>query len=83
MALSMQEVEKIKNEFMQAYFALPMNSCGISQVRCFDKNAADASDYCISVSLEKKLPQGVAIPNIYQGVRVFTKVTGPINAYDW
>ncbi len=85
MGLSHGEVEAVRDDFIAEYWKPPfqMYGCGITTVGGHDKNApeAEASDYCLAASLLVAPPMGTTLPNVYKGVRVFTRVIGVAHAY--
>ena len=88
MGLPFEDVERIKNEFEKEYlfkapFSAYVNVNSISKVGIKDKNAPaeQKNDFCISVGLRNALPPDLVLPEEYQGVRVFLRVSGEIRAY--
>lgn len=92
MGLSMDEVRKIKKEYVQEYFFKEpysnyINSCGISKLAIKNRNnnikledGEELSDLCIGVGFEKEPPKDLDFPDKYKGVRVFYEVIGEIRA---
>lgn len=85
MGLSYSEVEAVLDEFIAEYWKPPleMYGCGISVVGGHDKNApeSEAGDHCLAVSLLTTPPKGIALPDVYKGVRVFTRVVGVAHSH--
>lgn len=90
MVLSKERIEyvkRVKQEFQkEVCFTEPyseyVNGCGITTIRQHDENVPEneMDDLCISVTLRKALPENLALPSVYKGVKVYSIVVGEIRA---
>lgn len=94
MALSMDELKLIKEDFEQKYFFSEpyneyVNSCGISKLQVIReigrknislRKGESLEDLCLSVTFRKDPPKDLEFPSEYRGVRVLYEVVGEIRA---
>lgn len=80
--------ERVKARFMAEHYSKKkyrkyVNGCGLSSVGECDKNASSVEKDlpCIRVNLRKPLPEKLAFPKEFQGMRVFTEMIGQIQPY--
>lgn len=84
MGKSLEEVQLIKRKFREVVFMEPFDKyvagTHLSDVGTEDEKApADQKDdFCILVLLERPLPPHLSLPNEYEGVRVFVRVSGRV-----
>ena len=86
MGLPYQDVQRIKEEFVRRYYLVEpyldyVRMCGISKVGLWDNAVSpdEKDDLCFVVGLLKQLPSALALPQEYEGVKVFVTVVGELH----
>ena len=84
-----REAEELKEAFIQEFWQDPLaqyiNGTGISKVKMYDSTAVDnLEDFCLSISLQKELPDDLRLPSEYSAnnktIRVYFQVVGETRA---